>query len=224
MPEKQKPSTTDTTKVSAVEAKDAVLQGLSEVAVGILQERPEYIIISDVHIDSEPQNVAAALLTEIAHLSKESGVGFYVEALYNYADPAKGDLSGGVVQWDEWNTELKQRTNYRGAIQTAVGLGITTHGIDTDKKVDSESEMRMRHWTEHISKGPEAIKVLLIGAGHTWNNPQKTPDLMHRLKGLQWVISNKRSYDPPGYSKITPINMKGSTLTQQNYKLTEYTI
>jgi hypothetical protein len=125
-------------------------------------------------------------------------LGFYAEALYDYADPKSGDFSGGVITYDEHRRDIFSGTNYRGTIQKIIDSGVPVHGIDLDRNVDSESEERMVHWKAQIDKGDEPIKVLLVGAGHMWNNPQETADLMHRLGNNQWTVQNERAYIPPG--------------------------
>ena len=191
----------------------------------VLDERPQYILVADAHIVSEPQDVSASLVEALAQSSayQPGDVGFYVEALYDYANPAAGDFSGAVIKWDEHHKDKANGTNYKGTIERAIAASVPVHGIDLDKKVDSEGEERMAHWKDQIDKGTESIKVLLIGAGHMWNDPKKTPDLMYRLGGNQWAIENERAYIPPGYSQVIDADISQSVPTERKYKVVKYT-
>lgn len=201
------------------------LIGMSEIARAVMEERPPFVLVADAHITSEPQDVAVSLVESLAQSStyQPGDVGFYVEALYDYANPAAGDFSGSVINWDEHHKDKPNGTNYRGTIQRVIDSGVPVHGIDLDKKVDSEGEERMTHWKEQIDKGTEPIKVLLIGAGHMWNDPKKTPDLMYRLGGNQWAIENERAYIPPGHSQVMNADISQSVPTERKYKVVKYT-
>ena len=209
---------------NSIEAPSAEFTGMGEVARAVLEERPRFVLVSDDHITSEPQDVSASLVEALTQSpTYQSGdVGFYVEALYNYANPQTGDFSGGVIKWDEFHKDNPNGTNYRGAIQRAVESGVPVHGIDLDKRVDSEGEERMAHWKAQTDKGIEPIKILLIGAGHMWNDPKKTADLMHRLGNNQWAIQNERAYIPPGYSKVVNADISQSVRTERKYKIVKY--
>lgn len=207
-----------------VESPKDELLGISDIAKAILEERPEFVFISDAHITSEPQDVVASLVESLARVpSYTSGaVGFYVEALYDHATPQTGDFSGSVIAWDDFHKDKPNGTNYRGTIQRAIDVGVAVHGIDLDKRVDSEGEERMIHWQEQIERGVEPIKVLLVGAGHMWNDPKKTADLMYRLGKRQWTIQNERAYIPPGYNQVISADISQSVATDRKYKVAKF--
>lgn len=207
-----------------IEAPKAEFTGMNEIAQAVMEERPPFVLVADAHITSEPQDVAASLVESLTQSStyQPGDVGFYVEALYNYAKPEIGDFSGGVIAWDEYHRDKPNGTNYRGAIQRAIESGVPVHGIDLDKRVDSEGEERMAHWKDQIDKGIEPIKVLLIGAGHMWNDPKKTADLMYRISNDQWAIQNERSYIPPGHSQVIDADISQTVPTDRKYKVIKY--
>lgn len=193
------------------------LEGLSVLADQILTEKPDYVVVSDAHVNSEPQKVASALLQALAQSPQyvSDDVGFYVEALYDSAKPAEGDLSGAVIKYDDpaWSGN----TNYRGAIDTALGLRVQVHGIDLNKPgIDQEGKERMLRWKQAIEAGSERIKVLLVGAGHVWNDPRKDSDLMHKLDKPKWLIQNEKAYIPPGFTQNVQVNVGRPDITQKN--------
>lgn len=209
---------------NSIESPKTELTSMSEIAQAVLDERPSYVFVADAHITSEPQDVSASLIEALTQSPayQHGNVGFYVEALYDYANPAVGDFNGAVIKWDEHHRDEPTGTNYKGTIQRAIDSGVPVHGIDLDKRVDSESEERMTHWKDQIDKGTEPIKVLLVGSGHMWNDPKKTPDLMYRLGGNQWVIQNERAYIPPGHSQVIDADISQSVPTDRKYKVVKY--
>lgn len=191
---------------------------MADLANQILTSRPDYVLVNDAHITSEPQRAALAL---IEHLTKDPSykagtVGFYVEALNSDSDVAKDKLSGGVLNYD-----ANGKTKYGEVIQKAQKLGVNVHGIDIPG-YDSESDERMLHWEKTIKDGREPIKVLLVGAGHIWNNSSNTADLVTRLGKTQWVFSTTVSYSPPGYKDAQEINTSQALETERKYKITKY--
>lgn len=203
------------------------MASIGEIARAILEERPPFVLISDNHINSEAQDLAASLLELLSQSPQYhyGDVGFYVEALYDYADPMNGNLSGGVIEWDAHHRDAQNKTdgtNYAGAIQKVIDHGVPVHGIDLDKKVNDEGEERMSHWKRQIDKGKEPIKILLIGAGHIWNDPKKTPDLMYRLEGEQWLIQNEQAFTPAGHAQIITIDISQFVPSGRKYKIVKY--
>jgi len=196
-------------------------EGLQELARLVLNEGPDYVVFSDSHVGPDAQHVSAAFLqTTFADPDYASGgVGFYVEALYDTARPEEGDFSGGVIGWD-----VNGKTRYRETVQKVVDLGVPVHGIDIDDpEIGPEDDKRMRHWQRVIEAGPEDVKVLLVGGGHLFNNPQKTADLMYRLDGEQWVADTDRAYKPPGASETTSFEPGLPDLSRSTYILSKYT-
>lgn len=199
------------------------LDGLSVLANQILTKRPQYVIVGDAHVNSEPQNVVVALLQALAQSPHyvSGDVGFYVEALYDSAKPAEGDLSGSVIKYDD--PKWSGNTNYGGAINASLGLNIQVHGIDLNKAgIDQEGKERMLHLKQTVEAGSERIKVLLIGAGHVWNDPRKDADLMHILDKSKWLIQKDGAYIPPGFIQNVQVNVGRSDLTQRKYNVIEY--
>lgn len=196
------------------------INGLPALAELVFKLQPAYIHVSDVHITAVPQEITQALLRSIhaSPLYISGKVGFFVEALDSTANPHKGDLHGAVLNWDS-----EGKTNYHGVIQTAVDLNIPTYGIDLNEQgIDARSERRMFHWQQQIEKRKERIKILLLGSGHLFNNKKETADIMHRLKGDQWVIEREKAYSPPGYKECIPLNIGDVTLTKEMYKVLQY--
>jgi hypothetical protein len=208
----------DGNPIEAPKAKHINMEG---IARAVLEEKPSYVLVADAHITSEPQDVAASLVESLSRDPSfiHDDVGFYVEALYGYAKPESGDFSGSVIAWDDHKSS---ETNYRGTIQRAIDAGVAVHGIDLDKRVDSEGEERMVYCQGQIEKGTEPIKVLLIGAGHIWNNPKRSADLMHRLGKRQWIIVNEKAYIPPGYNQVITANISQSVATDRKYIIAKY--
>jgi len=198
------------------------LPGLQALAEQVLVEKPEYVIFGDAHITAEHQNITAAFLETLAAdpRYRHGGAGLYVEALYDTARPAEGDFSGGVVRYDQPN--FGGRTKYLAAMQTAIRLGIAVHGIDLQKDVDQESLERMLHWKGAIESGTEQTKVLLVGAGHLWNDAGKPADLMYLLGKTQLVASNERAYNPPGFSERMPLEVARPDITDRQYVVAKY--
>lgn len=199
------------------------LEGLSAVAGQILTEKPDYVVVSDTHVNSEPQNITSALLQALAQSPQHAGgdVGFYVEALYDSAKPAQGDFSGSVIKYDD--PTQSGDTNYQGVINTALGLNMQVHGIDLNKPgVDQEGKERMLHWKQAVEGGSERIKLLLVGSGHIWNDPKKDADVMHRLNKPKWLIENARAYIPPGFTQTLQVNIGRPDLTQRKYNIVKY--
>ncbi len=200
------------------------LKGLSAVAQAILDEKPAYVLIPDTHVTAEAQNVSASLIEALTQLPtyKPGDIGFYVEALYDYAHPETGDFSGNVIAWDDCDMNEDDRTDYRNTIQKAINCSVPVYGIDLDKRVDSESAERMTHWKAQIDKGTEPIKILLIGAGHMWNDPNKVPDLMSKLGGNKVAILNEKAYIPPGQSKVMIAEISQSVPVKRKYNVVNY--
>lgn len=199
------------------------LGSIKDLANSILTEKPEYVIISDQHINSEPQDVAKVLIESLCESSSyiPGQIGFYVEALYSTSDPSQNNFDGGVVKWDEFKDRARP-TNYRSTIQIAVDKQIPTHGVDLNKNIDSESEERMQHWEQVIKSGAEPTKILLVGGGHLWNDQRNTADIMKRLGKNQWVIENEKAYSPPGSTSQTNFDLSASVKTDRKYILLKY--
>lgn len=201
------------------------LVGVEKVAQFILKERPNYIIIADVHITAEPQDLAAAILQATVNQPnyKPGELGFYVEALFDTARPEQGDFSGSVINWDEWHKDEPQKnTHYRMAIESAVTNHVPVHGLDLNKKVDSESLERTAHWLAQLAKGKEPIKVLLIGAGHVWNNTKMTSDVLSRIPGKTFVLKNVEAYPPPGFVATANVDFASPQLAKRTYRFDIY--
>ncbi len=195
------------------------VNGLAELAELVYQERPAYIHIPDAHFVPDPQQLSLALLKALKSNPRylPGEVGFYVEALFSDANPQEGNYSSGLIAYDE-----NGQTKYRETLEQATALDIPPHGIDLNKRIDQEGEERMSHWVRQIEKGTEPIKVLLIGAGHIWNNPKKTPDLMYRLDGKQWVIENTRAYKAPGYSGEMSLHLNDPSISKADFVVLTY--
>lgn len=200
------------------------LVGVEKVAQFLLKERPNYIVIPDVHMVSEPQDISAALLQAIHSQPnyKPGDVGFYVEALFDTARPEQGDYSGSVVLWDDWHNDPKKGTRYRDAIASTVQLKIPVHGLDLEKKVDGESLERTNHWLTQLQKGQEPMKVLLIGAGHVWNDIKRTADVLSRIQGKTMVLRNIEAYSPPKVRAIADVDFASPELAKRKYRLDIY--
>ena len=65
------------------------LVGMGAIAQAILEERPPFVLVGDDHITSEPQDVSASLVEALTKSPayQPGDVGYYVEALYDYAKP-----------------------------------------------------------------------------------------------------------------------------------------
>lgn len=187
---------------------------MDELAHSINTHTPNFVIVSDSHYTPQPQILAADLISRIVDdtQSPERNVGFYVEALYSDQGD-NDDFNGAVIQHD-----AQGKTRYSETIHQVQNRGVKVSGIDTREPVDSESEERINHWVDQISKGNEAVKILLIGSGHIWNDSQNPSDLIHRLTGKVWVILNEHAYVPPNYSQIYKAHISRST----TYKVVEY--
>lgn len=94
---------------STIEKPQSECIDITGLAQRILDEQPAYVLIADTHVDCDQQHLAAHLLEVLSQLPSynQGSVGFYVEALYEHANPATGDFSGGVIRWDDFHEEMK---------------------------------------------------------------------------------------------------------------------
>jgi hypothetical protein len=53
---------------------------MNEIARAIMAERPPFVIVSDAHVDSVPQNVAASLVEALSRSPtfQPGDIGFYI--------------------------------------------------------------------------------------------------------------------------------------------------
>jgi len=199
------------------------VRGLDALAEVILHEKPQYFIVTDAHIFSEPQDITASIIEAISRNPNYSKgqVGFYVEALFDSAKPEAGDFRGDVILWDDEATE-RSGTNYRGTIQRSVDQEVPVHGIDLDKNMHPDSKERIDHWERIIRDGKEDIKVILAGGGHFWNDQTKPTDLMHRLTGEKWVLRNEKASEMPGIIASIPVDLTPDIATKYTYTILKY--
>lgn len=167
---------------------------LQELTEKVKRERPRYIFIGDVHFSPDRKELSSALI----HEQKKEGLdaGLYVEALYSTADVQEGDYSGSVIKWDN---RIRGMT-YRELIDSVREM-VPVHGIDhpdyPGKIKDGESKERVEHWRKSIQRGEQDVKVILVGAGHIWNDEGNPADIVSLMNGPFWLIKRQRAYAPP---------------------------